>query len=311
MANKIFIAGSVVGGTGIIHQLASTLNKNKATINKDIYGLIFLRWFRVPATAGDQTVDDGTLDRNMRYGLDYFFNDTRPYLKGALLIGQPDKPPSKEVEAVELEAGKHHEKKLYLHLAAAYGLSMLPKKAVTEQVNGSIYAASFENTLQMYEEPWGEAGREKPLHWYVNRALFVKEIIDYAKTQAFKDEILNRFRKLLGFIKENPDVIGRGLYQAVEKYDAGQRQTKVNEIGKTWDLLSKQYDFSLNWLDEVLGPLPEKFYSDRYKKIKGNRDAKLKEIQTIWAKSIPEAVESPSAPEIARKFHNMLMESFV
>lgn len=302
LATRIFITGSMVGGTGagLIHQMIKTLE----TKNRQIYGLIFLRWFSIPRSAVKQTINDSTLDRNMRYGLDYFFRDTRPLLKASLLIGLPENPPDKTVGAMALEAGKTDEKKHYFHLMAAYAILRLPKIAVTEQTDGSIYAATYDSEYRtrMYEEDWG--GR--PLSWYVNRGHYVKELLDYASSQKFKTEILDSFRRFIG----KPEHIGQGLYDAISYYDKKQRNAVVDEIVHTWSLLSRQYRFSLSWLDEVLDPLPEKLHHPMYTAIVGDEAKKVDKLRNIWAKPFVMGQELLKGPEIARAFHHLLVESF-
>jgi hypothetical protein len=305
-AGTIFIAGSLVGGTGagIIHQLVRALHSR----DKRIYGLIFLRWFQVRPGVVQQTIDDDSLDRNMRYGLDYFFRDTRPLLKASLLIGAPDHPPDR-VGPIDLEAGRTEEKRHYFHLMAAYGILKLPQIAVTEQTDGSVYASAFDYIEQMYEKEW----QGRPLSWYVNRAAFVKEILDYVGSEErFGKEILKTFG-LFGLFG-NPENVGRGLHETIARYDKSQRKTVVEEITRTWSLLSKQYEFSLTWLAEVLKPLPDSFYLDKYRRVKENDDARVKEIQTVWAEAPllgEHLFTSPeTSPEVARKFHEKLVESF-
>jgi hypothetical protein len=302
LANNIFIAGSVVGGTGagLIHQLVKKVDARRHRI----FGLIFLRWFNVPRGAAKQTIDDNTQDRNMRYGLDYFFRDTRPLLKAALLIGLPDHPPDAKTAPITLEAGKTDEKKHYLHLTAAYGLLRVQKIAITEQTDGSAYAAVYdsEQPTQMYEAVWRDG---RPLHWYANRGAFVKELLDYANSPKFRREVSAAFG-LLG----NPKNVGQGLYEAIKIYDKRQRETKIDEIMHTFGLLSEQYQFSLSWLDEVLEPLPERLHHDRYTRVKDSDAEKAKELQTIWARSLEPGVELPTPQEVAHKLHGLIVESF-
>lgn len=299
LAGQIFIAGSMVGGTGagIIHQLVKALPRDKR-----IYGLIFLRWFGIPPTQREETISDATMARNMHYGLDYFFRDTRRLLKASFLIGLPNQQ-QPEIFVVAGEAG---EKKHYYHLVAAYGILRLPRIAVTEETDGSIYAAALEDAAEMYEQEWNNG---RPLHWYVNRAYFVKTILEYAITQRFRGEILGSFR-LFG----NPGGIGRGLHNTINRYDGRQRERVVDEFITTWRHLVRQYDFSLRWLDEILGPLPGNLYHPRYYRVKDNDDGKVAAIQSIWRIAPP--VEEhlfgsiESSPEVARKFHDLLVESF-
>ncbi|MEM4724327.1 MAG: hypothetical protein QXP01_04890 [Candidatus Hadarchaeum sp.] len=298
LAEQIFVAGSMVGGTGagIIHQLVRALHP----LPKRIYGLIFLRWFRVPSTEKKGTISDGSMDRNMRYGLDYFFRDTRHLLKASLLIGSPKQP------EISMVAGEVGEKKHYYHLVAAYGILRLPRIAVTEETDGSIYASAFEDAAEMYQQKWND---EKQLSWYANRAYFVKTILEYAITPRFRKEILGSF-SFLG----NPKNIGEGLYGTIQRYNKPQRERVVDEFIKTWQHLVKQYEFSLTWLDEVLKPLPQNLYHPRYAKVRDNDDEKVAEIQRIWREAPP--VEEhllgslESSPEVARKFHDLLVKSF-
>jgi hypothetical protein len=301
LANNIFIAGSMVGGTGagMLHQIT----KQIAAPGRRVYGLIFLRWFSVPRTAQKQTINDGTLDRNMRYGLDYFFRDTRPLLKASLLIGLPDHPPSPKVGQISLEAGKNDEKKHYFHLVTAHGVLKLQKIAVIEATDGSGYAAIFDSDqpYQMYESDWN--GR--PLHWYVNRGLFVKEVLDYASSPKFKKEIDSAF----GFLGSKAN-IGRGLYEAIDQYEKKQRETKIGEIIRTWTMLSKQYRFALSWLDEVLDSMPESFHHSSYTKVKVSEAEKANVVQTIWAKSLVQGQEVLSPAEVAHRLHALLVNHF-
>ena len=301
LSNSIIVAGSIVGGTGagLIHQLVKTIDRGHR-----VYGVIFSRWFNVPRGVAKQTINDGTLDRNMRYGLDYFSRDTRPLLKATLLLGMPDHPPDDRVSPLTLEAGRTDEKKHYLHLMAAYGVLQLQKIAVMEQTDGSTYAALYDSdrVTQVYETEWHDG---RSLAWYSNRGAFVKEILDYASSYRFRNEISESF----GFMG-NPKNIGQRLYDAISLYDKKQRKTKIDEIQRTFSRLSSQYHFSLSWLDELLNPMPENLHRDRYTRVKNSDAAKAKELQAIWAKSWEEGVELPTPQEVAHHLHGLLVDSF-
>jgi hypothetical protein len=305
LATRIFITGSMVGGTGagLIHQVIKTLATGASASTRK-FGLIFLRWFGVPRDAVKQTINDATLDRNMRYGLDYFFKDTRPLLKASLLIGIPDNPPDDLTAPILLSAGNTTEKKHYVHLAAAYGIVKLPQIAVTEQTDGSIFAAAHDsdNPKRLYEEEWNG----QKLHWYVNRGYYVKELLDYVCSPRFKEAMLDAFG-LLG----KPKNIGQGLYDAINYHDRKQRKTIVDEIVHTWALLSKQYRFSLSWFDEVLKEaLPKKLHHPQYTNVRDNETEKVKDIQTCWAEPFVMGPEKLTGPEIARTFHRKIVDRF-
>jgi hypothetical protein len=301
-ATTIFIAGSVVGGTGagIVHRLVDALPKEA----KELYGIIFLQWFRIPAMEGEQIVDDRTQDRNMRYGLDYFFRETRNALEDTLLIGQPST--SQAVTATSKEI-KH-----YFHLIAAYGILKMPETNEKQRARGSISEAAFDDTQPelMYEESW----RGQKLKWYVNRANFVKEILDYASSKKFYEEVSSIVAPgLLGrMMRGKPENIGKGLAEAISWYPENKRKDVALIMAETWALLSQQYKFSLDWLDEVLNPLPDNLRDSRSKSVAGaDVVPKVKELQSIWADAIPRPETLPEPNELAEIFHRKLADSYV
>jgi hypothetical protein len=304
-AEKIFVTGSIVGGTGagILHQLVKALPADKR-----IYAIIFLRWFNAALGGSRQTISDGTMERNMRYGLDYFFKDTRTHLKAAVLIGTPDRYPP-ELAPISVHAGDLSEKNHYFHLAAGYAALKLPKISVTEQLNGSVYATAYEGREQMYDEVWGNDENAKPLGWFVNRARFVKEILDYASDDNFIGQVEATLGRLAIFQK--PENIGLGLQQTLLQYPGTERKVRLREIAQTWRVLSRQYEFSLTWLEDVLGRFPVEKYVARYKEVRESPAARVKEIQTLWREPIPMGQTPLSAPEVARAFHQKLVASFV
>ncbi|HLL75265.1 MAG TPA: hypothetical protein VK421_08350 [Pyrinomonadaceae bacterium] len=306
-AEQIFVTGSMVGGTGagIIHQLVSALPKE----GKRIYGIVFLRWFNAASGGKSQTISDMTMERNMRYGLDYFFKDTRPRLKASLLIGMPDKSPP-EITPITVKAGELGEKSHYFHLLAAYGLSRLPKISVTEQENGSVYAASYEDKMKMYDEVWGNEENAKPLSWYVNRALFVQAVLNYAGSDHFVHEVEKRLGTVTGLLTSPADV-GTGLHSTIRQYKRSVQTERLKEMAATWRALAKQYEFSLTWLDKVLGRFPDVAYLPSYKEVKKGGDPFIAEvIQTLWREPLDTGQEVPPAPVVARQFHRKLVEGF-
>lgn len=301
--DHIFVAGSLVGGTGagILPHVVKSLGEKYAKSTR-LYGLVFMRWFRSPTGASKQTISDETLDRNMRYGADYFFREVRPHLKGTLLVGLPDKSPHGKLDPAFLEAGRSDEKKHFFHVAAANGILKLPEIARTEQSDGSIYGLAAEDPASLYEEQW--LG-EKALWWYVNRAVTVKSLLLYAGSEKFKGEMRSAFG-LFG----KPDNIGGGLSEAIKRYGKPQVKTVIDELAKTWTLLASQYEFSLKYLDEVLGPLPEKHHTPRRRELETSEVSKVKEIQDLWSTPLPAQQELPKPPEVAELFHRRLVESF-
>jgi len=100
------------------------------------------------------------------------------------------------------------------------------------------------------------------------------------------------------------------FYDAIKLYDKRQRAVKIDEVIRTFRLLSLQYQFALSWLDEVLEPLPDKLHHNRYTHVKDSDPEKAKELQAIWAKNWEAGVELPTPQEIAYKLHDLLVENF-
>lgn len=298
-ANPVFVAGSLVGGTGagIMHQLVKSVAA-QAGVNKELYGLVFLRWFRIPGGEVEQTVDDATQERNMRYGLDYFFRETRSSLKAALLIGQPS-----DLLPVEARPG---ETRHAFHLIAAHGILKVPEDTVKQQAAGSIYAAAFdpnEPELQ-YDEEWKDGQR---LRWYVNRANYVKAALDYASSDKFRDEVESIVSPgMLGgvFGRGNPENIGAGLADALGRYPKAQRQTAIRVVTETWALISRQYKFSLDWLDDVLRPLPDEAQD------KSAKEGVVERLKKVWAEVLPVWQTPPPPAQVAHEFHRKLTASY-
>lgn len=299
----LFVTGSMVGGTGagIMHQLVKAL-----PIEKRTYGLVFLRWFDTAASGAAQTISKSTMERNMYYGLDYFFKDTRARLRAAMLLGIPDNPPPDWVP-LSVNTGDLGEKPHFLHLMAAYGILKLPQISVTQQLNGSVYAAAYEKREQMYDETWGPADNSKKLSWYVNRALIVKEFLDYVGSDHYVKQLKSSYRLAFG---AKPNDVGLGLHSTLARYDSKERGARIQEVVQTWQALSQQYAFSLAWLDIVLGKMDKLKYSPEYSSLESN-EYKVSRLQKIWEEALPEGQDNPTGPDLAREFHTKLVRSFV
>jgi len=298
--DNIFVTGSLTGGTGagLVHNVVRGLREASTA---RIYGILYLRWFRMPSGAGARTtISDDTLNRNMRYGLDYLFRSTARNFHATLLLGLPDNPPHERLGPVEVHPGKTGELAHALHAVGAYGILKLVDIARTEQTGGAIYGAALGDPVRLYEERWWDG---RPLAWYYSRAVWLRDILRYTCQPKFREELLSTFKRFLGAAPRN---VGEGLHKAVGRYPESQRDTVIREMQKTWELLTRQYDFCLHWLDSVLGALPERLLAARSKKVDP-----VGEIQNLWRTSpIPEQEAPPPPPETARRFHDQLVQAF-
>ncbi|MEZ4390769.1 MAG: hypothetical protein R3A48_06695 [Polyangiales bacterium] len=129
-ANRIFVVGSFLGGTGagITHQLIKLVRETVGPA-KPIYGVFLLRWFDLPPTVG-QTVDTSTLLASMGHGLEYFYRYTKGLLDASMLLGVPDNPTA-QVKAVP--AAQENDETVSIYpLLAAFGTLVLPDKTDTQ-----------------------------------------------------------------------------------------------------------------------------------------------------------------------------------
>jgi hypothetical protein len=300
---RIFITGSLVGGTGagLIHDIVRSV-KSKAKADVPVYGILFLRWFEMGATqSSDQTITNSTLVRNMRFGIDYLFRETYRYFRAALLLGVPDSPPGR-LRASRVEPGTTKGELCHaLHVVGCFGLHQLPTITRTEQPDHPFYGVALDDPHQLYNEIWEGS---KTLAWYYNRAIWLREILRYAADEKrFKKEVLNSFKR---FLRTDPRNVGEGLHKALARYPDVQREVVLSEMQKTWGLLADQYDFCVRWLDEVLGALPDRLQDARIRPVNS-----LGEIQNHWQRNpIKEQEQIPSPQEAARRFYNELVNAF-
>jgi hypothetical protein len=54
-----------------------------------------------------------------------------------------------------------------------------------------------------------------------------------------------------------------------------------------------------------------KLHHPKYSALMGNEVEKVKEIQTVWERTVEMGQDVLSGPEIAKRFHAMLVENFV
>jgi len=307
-ADRIFIAGSMVGGTGagIIHQLVKSLRDDDRIKAKDIFGLVFLNWLSLSGTG---SVDSYTLGRNMRFGLKYFDEHTRPQLNASVVVGLPSgySGTDKHLTPATPGQGDNSEQPHYFHLLAAYGIRRLPDIKTKQDNPGTVFAAKFDpvKPLGIYEESWGDRENPHPLSWYVNRAMFVKAVLSYAASPKFEKE----FRDSFGLLGKK-DNVGCGLYEAVERWERSDRKSKIPEIVQCWKKVVSQYEFSLQWLDRIVGALPEAARLPVTTKVLADEQKSIKTIQTVWKQEMPRSDLKPTPLEIAQNFHHKLVNSF-
>jgi hypothetical protein len=191
---------------------------------------------------------------------------------------------------------------------AAYGMLKLPQIAVTAGPTHDVYAATYKGNAQMYAEPWGNSQNAHALEWYVNRARYVKEILDYVSSSDYTEQVEKLFgwKSIMG---ASAGHVGEGLYKALTRYDRKEKES-LKEMAATWRALSQQYKFALDWLEEIIGALSPVRYHTAYKALLDNPTNRVTLIQTLWKEPPPKREQAPTPQEVARELHQRLVASF-
>lgn len=317
-SDSVFVVGSLTGGTGagLLHSIIRWISSEAPAPRK--YGVFYQPWFRKAATTVNQplppasangggkgqTVTEGTLDRNWRFGVDYLFSETARLLDGSLILGIPDKPVHEKLSKPEIGEGRVGEVLSPLHTLAAYSVLKWRHISSVEQTQGSIYVAALSDPAQLYDEMWSA---EKTLSWYYNRGTWLRDLLKFVAGEKFGNELRSVFKKAFALFAASPDRIGSGLYEVIKRFPDTSRDVMIGEMQKVWELLAKQYESCLQWLDSTLGPLPGRLLAE---KVRGFDP--VTEIQRCWKQSpIHVQANLPSAAEVARVFHNLLVEGFL
>ena len=151
-AEKVFVTGSFIGGTGagVIPALVASLGDSQRW-----FGAFLLRWMDAGQAAGDGVVTTAAMDTNMRHGLDYFYSTVRPHLCAAALLGPP---PTAQTALISAAPQKSGETPSYYHLVAAraYFKTMSDSQATW---NNAVltFAHDEENPTWLLDQDW--AGR--------------------------------------------------------------------------------------------------------------------------------------------------------
>ena len=258
--DHIFVAGSLVGGTGagITHQLIAALKKREITPN--LHGLFLLPWFTLADSKGG--IDDKKLQSNMLHGLEYLYAETRNYLRSATLLGIPDVVQAGSVDKPRVGGDTPGEVRSALHLIAARALTKVPDRVTVDGNLGaqcSVYSfgVGAGGIQALYDVDWapvpGKDGARSLRSW-CHEAAYLREILKLITSDDFRGRIEKKFGALGGFGAATP--ITEGLYNTILQHKGKKKQLVAefaDRLLRRWKKLDAQLLYCITWVEELLG----------------------------------------------------------
>jgi hypothetical protein len=269
IANRIFVVGSFLGGTGagITHQLVALLRKAIEQKPAELYGAFLLRWFELPPGRGD-VVDNATMLSSMGHGLAYFYRHTRALLDASLLVGVPDHKPPALVQAVRASA--ENDEAMSIHpLLAAYGLLQLPARTDTQaRTAHTVYGFAYDDGDAFW--PLGE-------DWSAHNAPSTDPTLGARLLEATVfEQVVASFRQREKHFATSDYPDGGRTWGPLLAASAKRANESTAQYGrKVLDVLearAAQLRFASGWFREVygsgmdLGALGDPYARDRYKR---------------------------------------------
>lgn len=249
-ADRVFICGSVVGGTGagLIHKLVSEIRKH---YTKEMYGIFMLPWFRISASEKKGAITQATLDRNASHGVKYFYEHTIPQLNASALIGYPGTKTSTVLRPLTVAEGDMGEHPHFLHLAAAHALVKLPE-SYTANRGVKAYGIAHDPKAEgwLIDEQWEH--NQHPLRRVLRAhrvvcnllgflALRRADLVKYYRAGTFKRTFLTR------------DPWGDDLHASIEANvpPGGQEGTFADDVMAEFEQIHTEIQFCVRWLERL------------------------------------------------------------
>lgn len=245
-ATRIYLCGSVVGGTGagITHKLAMHLK----AAEKPIHAVFLTKWFDVPPGG---TVSPQTILRNQRHGVQYVFDHTLAHVDNAMIIGFPSA--AKGSGVVQLGHADNVETPSYLMLVAGRAILELEQQ----------------HRLQAGTKAWGFAHDDRQDEWLLDTKWWGD------RTLRYRYHVATALENLLALIVQNeaniasvcrpgflgtmfrsPDSITKGLYTSIQNHapreDAPARAF-IAALSARWDSQRRRLGFCREWLETIYG----------------------------------------------------------
>ncbi|MCB9743520.1 MAG: hypothetical protein H6741_05795 [Alphaproteobacteria bacterium] len=252
-AEQILVTGSFVGGTGagVTHQLLRKL-KDKGCSGKTFLAAL-LPWHQ-PDRPVDAKVPlhEASMTANMRFGVDYLYNNSRHFVQGACLLGVPSDGDA-GLGAAKVQVGVNKEYPHLFHAFACHYLQHAPSAKVTIDNPHALFTYLWDPAAQnwLLDQVW--AGGHT-LRWYLQRATGVKAVLDHLLSAEVAEEFADSF----GWFGAKKDTYSLALWQTVkDNVVQGKPKTLAGEV---WSELAQErarIEHDLSWARSLFGALPE------------------------------------------------------
>jgi hypothetical protein len=270
-ATEVFVAGSVVGGTGagITHKLIKEV-RTRYPDSKPMYGIFMLPWFKVQSTGEAKgAITNEIIQRNAKHGIKYFFEHTIPTLTSSALIGFPEGAKSQLLNQKSVGTGDMgQERPDFLHLVSAHALARLNKGHTANRDVRAYYVSH-----PTHEEDWlladiwedgkglvaaGAAHRDDAPHkgFTLRQRIRAHQVLLNLLTFLTNDKQVNELlsyykRGLLNFAPRSSwgDDLHKSITNAVP--DDGQQLTFVEGMLQEFRQIRQEVAFCVDWAQEL------------------------------------------------------------
>ncbi|MBK7823519.1 MAG: hypothetical protein IPJ61_21265 [Tessaracoccus sp.] len=252
-ANRVFVCGSVAGGTG-----AGMLDKLIQSIRRyytrdELYGIFFLPWFELPQQGTAKGVSPAILERNSNHGLKYFYERTVPVISASLLLGYPGTQRTKVLQPVKVQDGNMGEYASYLQLAAAHALVTLPQ-ALTANNKIKVYGLVHDDNREgwLLDDVWAGT-KEGPTLRRRIRALRVQQnLLRFFTDEGNRPDVLAPYDgSILGSPARFQELHDSIVASCPEK---PRRLGFMKEILTRFEELVDEARLCIEWMRDIFGP---------------------------------------------------------
>jgi len=269
--------------------------------------VFLLPWMKLPvATTGTSTdVDDLTLDINMRHGLEYFFSKTAKQMNKSVLLGPPNAPGVPEwMNPMRVTGGEaQDEMPHFLHLVAAYCIQQLPLET-SQQNKGQIatFGADDSSPGKVADLNWASIVEES-FKDKLNASKYTMRLLEYLTSDKIKSEIKSAFTLLGGFNISIPDELYRSLKIGLKSKEMT-RDSYINAVIDCWKQSHSQYEFSIEWVINVLGSFPES------PRLGGAGSNAMDEIRRCWNGETVNPDDCRTPEKLASTFEKLIFDGW-
>jgi hypothetical protein len=252
-ADKVFVTGSFVGGTGagVIHQLLHKLSTMGC--QEKSYLVALLPW-QAPdrSVSTDVPLSETAMGRNMAFGCHYLHRTSRHYVQQACVLGIPEDSASSVVPA-RIEVGVNKEYPHLLHALACHFIYDAYGANVLKDARNEVYTYLHDPTRStwLWDQPWHEG---HSLKWYLMRARALRSVLSYLCSTRVQEQFAGSF----GLFGAKKDTYSAALHATIKKNCKRSQKPKARSE-EVWKHLHNEHakvNFTLQWAKQIFGTLP-------------------------------------------------------